>query len=183
MGDLLLILLSLWLLWLAVRVIVWIFTTLIPWFGALFAALLYGARVELYALRVDLWIAGQKVRPSNQPPPELYRTKKPIKKLEEVASFSEAVARIQSNTFLSAQDALLELAIAHQAGLDRLESRGDLTPAVQAEFGALADTAAREMTGLSVDFSRSLPHLNDVPSWRRRRALKRWARQVTAGGR
>src|SRR3954453_1324793 len=90
---------------LAVRVIAWIFTTLIPWLGALFGALLYTVRVELYALRVDVWIAGQKVRPSNQPPPELYRTKKPIKKLEEVASFSEAVARIQSNTFLSAQDA------------------------------------------------------------------------------
>src|SRR4051794_15517241 len=49
-------------LWLAVRVILWLFTTLIPWLIALFSALLYAARVEL-------WIAGQKVRPSNQAPP------------------------------------------------------------------------------------------------------------------
>jgi len=76
--------------------------------------------------------------------------------LTDVATFTQAVARVQQNRSLTARQKGKIIAEAYTESLRRLEVHGELTPSVESEFRSFAEVSLQALAAASGDYGRSL---------------------------
>jgi hypothetical protein len=104
--------------------------------------------------------------------PVVYSRPKPARQtqqLSEVATFTRAVMRLESNNVLTLTEKLAFIAEEYVKSIDRLAAYGQLTPQVEAEFRSFAEDSARAATGLTANFNNALQYL--VKSYPGRRGM------------
>jgi hypothetical protein len=96
-----------------------------------------------------------------------------------VADFAATVAQVQSNNSLNAQAKAVIIAEAYNAGMQRMEARGEIIPTIAAEFRNLAETSLLSLASATNDFGHSLTELMERATGYQRslysRALRRYA--------
>jgi hypothetical protein len=83
-------------------------------------------------------------------------TRRRVGAIEAASGLSGAVGDVISTSTKGALARIEQLTGHYVAGLDRLRARGELTPSVEAEFQALTAQAAKQIAGMSRDFTRML---------------------------
>src|SRR4051812_37555530 len=79
-----------------------------------------------------------------------------LRPLSDIENFTEAIIWVQRNNSFTTRQKGRMIAEALEQSLQRLQGRGQLTPAVQAELVRLAEISLRSLSDVSGSYGRSL---------------------------